>query len=550
MRRHSTRVVALLLPVPSGRNPILNSGHSFTLPDPQALLTSPTGLFAALSGRNVVTGNNINDNGSDNVQSRRDGRRGRRRRKFSGNENSNGKEGGDTKVESGSSKRAFFNPEAVSLAVMILILTAIWEAFSAQKENLGKKIKEALFITLEVRSSREEYAMIMNWMGRQPQGKRSRNISLMPISVKEETLIEEGGHREEIEIENEFVPGFGDHYIKYKGTRLWITRSIDTSKQYRSSSRMDREDEILQLVFFTRDRSIVRNFMDDVRTSWEEQSRNSVRLYLPSGWGNRWEFLAKRLPRTLSTLYLPDSTMSIVEEARVFLRSKSLYMSLGVPWRRGYLFEGPPGTGKTSFILALASEFSLPIYLLSLQSKELDDAALIGLINSVPPKSLLVIEDLETAIKASPTTTTNSSTPTASSEALSSTTTSSNSRAVVNTEVGGGRDSGVSLSALLNAIDGIASSEGRVLVITTNDASRLPSPNALLRPGRIDRRVFFGPLEPDAMKNMMKSFQSISEDGVFKATLSIPEKDTAKEIPRTPAELQNELLSAIYKNSQ
>ncbi|ESL10114.1 hypothetical protein TRSC58_02157 [Trypanosoma rangeli SC58] len=222
--------------------------------------------------------------------------------------------------------------------------------------------------------------------------------------------------------------------------------------------------------------------------------------------------------------------MAIVEEAKLFLRSRELYMSLGVPWRRGYLFEGAPGTGKTSFILGLASELSLPIYLLSLQSKELDDASLIGLINSVPPRSLLVIEDLETAIKAS-------SIP------------SSSLQNALFTEVGGGRNAGVSLSALLNAIDGIASSEGRLLIITANDASRLPSPDALLRPGRIDRRVAFGPLDSDSIKEMVQSFQSKlvepSLQGVF-ALWNYEGSHTAA--PTSPAEVQNELLSFIYKN--
>ncbi|RNF05958.1 putative ATP-dependent chaperone [Trypanosoma rangeli] len=310
----------------------------------------------------------------------------------------------------------------------------------------------------------------------------------MPISIRDE-VSEEEAKRGEAAFGSDFVPGFGSHYMKFGNTRLWITRSIDNSKQYKSASSMGREDEVLQLVFFSRDRNVVHTFMEEVRASWEEQSKCTVRLYLPNGWDTRWEFLAKRLRRPLSTLNLPRTTMAMVEEAKLFLRSRELYMSLGVPWRCGYLFEGAPGTGKRSCILGLASEFYLPIYLLSLQSKELDDALLIGLINSVPPKSLLVIEDLETAIKT-----------------LS--TTSSSLQNTLSTEVGGGRDAGVSLSALLNAMDGIASSEGRLLIITANDASRLSSRDALLRPGCIDRRASFVPLDSDSMKEMMQSFHS------------------------------------------
>lgn len=454
------------------------------------------------------------------------------------NENSAGGHSGDG-TRWGGVRRLFLSGEALSLALIVFILSTLWEVFSAQRENISRKVKEFCFITLEVRSSREEYAMILDWMGRQPQGKQARNISLMPISVRDEIMGAEG-QQEEFTATDEFVPGFGIHYMKFRTTRLWITRSLDTSKRYRPSSRVDREDEILQLVFFSRNRDVVQEFMEEVRVSWNEQSRGTVRLYLPSDWGNKWEFLARRLQRPLSTLYLPRSTRTIVQEAKLFFQSKALYMSLGIPWRRGYLFEGAPGTGKTSFILALASELALPIYILSLQSKEFDDAALIGLINSVPPKSLLVIEDLETAIKTSP-----AANPSSSSSFFSSS--PSQSSAVVSTEVGGGRNSGVSLSALLNAIDGITSSEGRLLIITVNDASRLPSPHALLRPGRIDRRVSFGPLDSGAMKEMVQSFHSELTDASLKKVFALWGQDDApRALPITPAELQNELLTAIY----
>lgn len=65
---------------------------------------------------------------------------------------------------------------------------------------------------------------------------------------------------------------------------------------------------------------------------------------------------------------------------------------------------------------------------------------------------------------------------------------------------------GVSMSGLLNALDGVASSEGRLLVVTTNDVRCIPSAGALLRPGRIDRRVAFHPLRPCEMAAMRAAF--------------------------------------------
>nr|CCC94042.1 putative ATP-dependent chaperone [Trypanosoma congolense IL3000] len=443
---------------------------------------------------------------------------------------------------SGDNGRGSFHHDALHVAVLIFLLGVMWEFLNSQRDNVIRKLREWAFLTLEVRSSREEYAMIINWMGIQPHGTTTRNISLKPISVVHESpdSTGEGGPGEcpgNLSHQNEFVPGFGSHYMTFEGTRLWITRSIDTTKQYRSSALVDREDEVLQLVFFTRDRSVAQRFLKAVRSAWDDQAKSTVRVYIPGGWGSRWEFLSRRLRRPVSTLQFPESTMDIIGDVRLFLESRELYMSLGIPWRRGYLFEGSPGTGKTSFIVALASELSLPIYLLSLQSHQLDDAALIKLVNCIPPKSILVIEDLETAIKSS-----------ATGASCDTGRGSNQSNHCVDTEVGGGRAAGVSLSALLNAIDGIASSEGRLLIITSNDASRLPAQQALLRPGRIDHHVHFTPLDSAAMEVMRRSFRRFCEElGVaIEGVTSLETAHSMSTLCKTPAELQNDLLSAFY----
>nr|CCC51889.1 putative ATPase [Trypanosoma vivax Y486] len=427
-----------------------------------------------------------------------------------------------------------------------MLTVVLWEMVVSQKDNAGRLLKDLLFVTLEVRSSREEFVMIIDWLARQPCGKRSRNISLAPVSVLEEkhAVLREGEAQPIVEERlrnSDFVPGFGRHLARFEGTWLWICRCIDTSKQYRSSAHTDREHEVLEIMFLTRDRSVVQRFMEQVYASWKEQAKDTVSLYVPGGWGTQWEFLSKRLRRPLSTLHLPQTTTSIVEDIRFFLRSRDLYMTLGIPWRRGYLFEGPPGTGKTSFILAIASELSLPIYLLSLHSRELDDVALTKLINSVPPRSLLVIEDLERAIRWREEALHTKGTEGCPTEAATTS----------NAELDGARVAGaVSLSALLNAIDGIASSEGRVLVVTTNDSAQLPSRQALLRPGRIDQHVTFQPLDHPSRRAMLQSFNRLVKQ-------VLPEKDSPRagesdefltHLGTTPAKLQNDLLNALYKN--
>ena len=51
----------------------------------------------------------------------------------------------------------------------------------------------------------------------------------------------------------------------------------------------------------------------------------------------------------------------------------------GIPWRRGYLFYGPPGAGKTSLVTALAGRLHKSIYVINLSSPAMNDEVRAGL---------------------------------------------------------------------------------------------------------------------------------------------------------------------------
>ena len=62
-----------------------------------------------------------------------------------------------------------------------------------------------------------------------------------------------------------------------------------------------------------------------------------------------WALAGSRPKRPLSSVVLDRKIKKrIVEDASDFLKSEKWYADRGIPWRRGYLFHGKPGTGKTS----------------------------------------------------------------------------------------------------------------------------------------------------------------------------------------------------------
>src|SRR5260370_12305966 len=70
---------------------------------------------------------------------------------------------------------------------------------------------------------------------------------------------------------------------------------------------------------------------------------------------------------------------------------------IGIPYRRGYLLHGPPGSGKTSFIQALAASLNFDIYLVNLSLRGMADDKLALLLSQAPSRSIILMEDVDAA---------------------------------------------------------------------------------------------------------------------------------------------------------
>jgi mitochondrial chaperone BCS1 len=172
------------------------------------------------------------------------------------------------------------------------------------------------------------------------------------------------------------------------------------------------------------------------------------------------------------------------------------YADRGIPFRRGYLLHGVPGSGKSSLIHALAGEIGLDIYTLSLSSSWISDATLTALMGRVPARCIVLLEDLDAAFtRSTQRDGKDTGTPAENEQERDNQqqqqqqSSSSNSRSSRRNRDFIADMNTLSLSGLLNALDGVAASEGRLLFATTNHLERLDP--ALSRPGRMDVWIEF-----------------------------------------------------------
>ncbi|KAK6288180.1 hypothetical protein POUND7_014359 [Theobroma cacao] len=229
----------------------------------------------------------------------------------------------------------------------------------------------------------------------------------------------------------------------------------------------------------------------------------------------RWCSSAVNLehPMTFNTLAMDgDLKKDVIEDLDSFINGKEYYKKIGKVWKRGYLLYGPPGTGKSSLIAAMANHLNFDIYNLNLSAVN-SDSSLEYLLLHVSNRSILVIEDIDCTVKLQ--------------------------NREAGDETGSYPHVQVTLSGLLNAIDGLLSCCGdeRIIVFTTNYKDRIDP--ALLRAGRMDKHICLSYCTVSTFKQLAANYLGLSNHDLFCHIEKIIEG-----IKVSPAEVAGQLMKS------
>lgn len=362
--------------------------------------------------------------------------------------------------------------QIASGGLLVVLVSSFGYAVRAVPHRIANALYRRFVLSVEVLDNDESFGWLASWLGQHAYAVKGRRMSVstrpnnlaIPQSgsssdpVAGSDLAERAGASRRVR----YVPSPGWHLLRACGAWFVLVRHRTDPSSTRATQRFER----FVLYTLSCNRGALGRLFDEARRVAYPLGDSSIGMYNGS-WS--WAHLSEVPLRPIDTVILPNGLEhTILRDVEEFLARRVWYEERSIPYRRGYLLCGPPGNGKTSLIVAIASALKMHIGILSISNPDLDDARLLHLLAVAARYNIIVvIEDVD----------------------------------ALGLERNGRKDrSMLTFSGFLNAIDGVASPSGQLIFMTTNHRRNLDA--ALCRPGRVDVDVEVGNATPDQISRL------------------------------------------------
>lgn len=320
-----------------------------------------------------------------------------------------------------------------------------------------ERIRRKILFSVKVEQTDDLFWQIEAWLFRFYQKKYRSVIAYIgrtKLSVPNDTVSKESTESEPVP-ENEKIKYRQESdtvIISHKGSLIKISKGRDKLENANSLESLFFDSFSVSTLFGSK--KVKAMLADVVAYNQALLSEKEIHyVYTFDGWS--WSRYQGIVSKTIDNVILDKKVKhEFITDVDNFLKNKGWYGNRSISYKRGYLFYGTPGNGKTSLALALSNYLKRDIYIMSISNIS-EDSGLIRGFGKLESSSILLIEDIDTIFRTQ-------------------------------RKLDKGK---ISFSTLLNCMDGVFFKEGIITIMTTNYKSDLDP--ALIRPGRIDMEVSF-----------------------------------------------------------
>ncbi|KAK8122565.1 hypothetical protein PG984_011235 [Apiospora sp. TS-2023a] len=432
---------------------------------------------------------------------------------------------------------------AASLAVLGGLKTGL-ETVSGFLSGLGRYLRHFFTSSITITGKDALNREVINWLAchvldrKQTRSLLAQSQGAMETSKGFMTVRDDRPSQQQITIK--YLPTFDIHYFWFEGTLIMVQRNVNDGISLRSlffdrSTETPQGREPLLITCVARSVDPIKKFLTECKRFAKSFTNDYVSIQTSQTYIH-FDAQILRSPRPLETVHFDQQVKDdLVADITQYLRpeTRDFYYQRGIPYRRGYLLHGPPGTGKSSLSFAIAGHFKLELMVVDLPAVVGDDHLAV-LFADLPAQCIVLIEDIDAVgLTRKPADDDDDDKEKEAKDEEKPEEKKKKSRCT--------------LSGLLNVLDGVVAQQGRIVLMTTNREAELDE--ALTRPGRIDKKIYLGNIGAEAARQMFVRMYAPGHTKEFPEASAVLLRladrfCAAKDLDRkfTPAQVQEYLL--------